>query len=251
MESSNPVLREGTFAQARSYGVSESMSIQGVVNKSFVLFGILLISGGWIWGKLLNSETPVSTLTELQGYIWGGAIGGFVLALVTTFRPHWAKYSASLYAMCQGFALGGISAVMEMKYPGIAMQAVALTLGTLFSMLTLYKTKVIQATEKFKSVVFVATMAIGVVYLAGWLLSFFNRSIPYIHESGMIGIGFSLFVVGIAALNLIMDFDFIERNASQGVAKYMEWYSAFSLMVTIVWLYIEILRLLSKLRSRR
>lgn len=254
METSNPVLRENIFSEARSVDSAESMTIQGAVNKTFILFGILLAGAAWVWGKIMQPAVPgieAAIPGNVGLYITGGALVGFVIALVTCFKTEWARVTAPIYALCEGLALGGISALLELRYPGIALQAVALTMAALFSLLTLYKTGVIRATERFKSIIFVATTAIAVTYLAGWILSFFHRGIPLIHESGMAGIGFSLVVVGIAAFNLIIDFDFIERNAERGAAKYLEWFAAFSLMITLVWLYMEVLRLLAKLRDRR
>ena len=254
METSNPVLRENVFNQARSYGSTDSMTIQGAVNKTFILFGILLASAAWVWGKVMQPAVPWAeggVSGNVGVYIGGGALVGFVIALVTCFKAEWAKVTAPIYALCEGLALGGISAIMEMRFPGIALQAVALTMAALFSLLTLYKTGVIRATERFKSIIFVATTAIAVTYFAEIILGFFHRGIPLINGSGIVGIVFSLVVVGIAAFNLIIDFDFIEQSAGRGVAKYMEWYAAFSLMITLVWLYMEILRLLSKLRERR
>ena len=180
-----------------------------------------------------------------------GGIAGFVVALVTVFKKNWAAVTGPLYAAAEGLFLGGFSALMEAQYPGIVLQAVGLTFGTLFGLLVAYKSGLIRATENFKLGVVAATGGIFVVYLATMGLGFFGVHIPYIHQSGWIGIGFSLFVVIVAALNLVLDFDFIERGAQSGAPHYMEWYAAFGLMVTLIWLYIEILRLLAKSRSRR
>jgi uncharacterized YccA/Bax inhibitor family protein len=180
-----------------------------------------------------------------------GLIGGLITAVVTTFKKEWSPITAPIYAVLEGFALGGISALLESQYEGIVIQAVALTFGTAGCLLMAYKSGVIKATENFKLGIFAATGGIGFIYLIGWIMSFFGTSIPYIHENGLIGIGFSLVVVVIAALNLVLDFDFIEKGAEQGAPKFMEWYGAFGLMVTLIWLYIEILRLLSKLNSRK
>ena len=250
METSNPVLKENAFTHARSFESGESMTIQGVVNKTFILFGILLASAAWVWSQMMQPAAG-SNPSGVGIYILGGGIVGFVMAMVTCFKAELAKITAPIYALCEGLALGGISAIMEIRYPGIATQAVALTLAALFSLLTLYKTGVIRATERFKSVIFVATMAIAVTYFAQFILGFFHRFVPVINTSSMGGIIFSFVVVGVAALNLIIDFDFIEQNAERRAEKYMEWYGAFALMVTLVWLYMEILRLLGKLRDRR
>ncbi|MCY7312389.1 MAG: Bax inhibitor-1/YccA family protein, partial [Pseudoxanthomonas sp.] len=177
-------------------------------------------------------------------------IGGMVLALVTIFKQTWAPVTAPMYALVEGFFLGAISAMYSHLYEGIVLQAVMLTIGTLFAMLFAYRTGLIKVTEKFKMGVVAATGGIFLVYLATIVLGLFGISVPFIHESGLVGIGFSLFVIVIAAMNLVLDFDFIEKGAEQGAPKYMEWYGAFSLMVTLVWLYLEFLRLLSKLQSR-
>jgi len=178
-------------------------------------------------------------------------IGGLITAFVTVFKKEWSQITAPIYAVLEGLALGGISAFFNAQYDGIVIQAVALTFGTAGCLLIAYKSGVIKATENFKLGIFAATGAIGLIYLVGMIMRFFGSGIPYIHENGLIGIGFSLVVVTIAALNLVLDFDFIEKGAEQGAPKFMEWYAAFGLMVTLIWLYLEILRLLSKLNSRK
>jgi uncharacterized YccA/Bax inhibitor family protein len=179
-----------------------------------------------------------------------GIIGGLIVALVTVFKQTWAPVTAPVYGLLEGLAIGGISAMFEAQYPGIVIQAVALTFGTCLVLLLAYKSRLIQATENFKLGVVAATGAIALIYFVSFILRMFGVHMPYIHGSGLIGIGFSIAVVTIAALNLVLDFDFIERGVQTGAPRYMEWYGAFGLMVTLIWLYIEILRLLSKLRSR-
>ena len=180
----------------------------------------------------------------------GGAIGGFVLALITTFKKEWSPVTAPMYALVEGFFLGAISAVFEARFPGIVFQAVLLTFGTLFALLAAYRSGLIKVTENFKLGVVAATGGIALLYLASFVLSFFNINVPVIHEASWLGIAFSLFVVVVAALNLVLDFDFIETGAAARAPKYMEWYGAFGLMVTLVWLYVEFLRLLSKIQQR-
>jgi len=177
-------------------------------------------------------------------------IGGFVLALVTVFKKEWSPVTAPLYALLEGLALGGISSFLDTAYPGIAIQAVGLTFGTLFVMLFLYTTGVLRATRKFVIGVVAATGAIFLVYMADFVMGFFGRNVPLLNDSGPWGIAISGIIVVVAALNLILDFDLIERGVQAGAAKYMEWYGAFGLMVTLVWLYLEILRLLAKSRRR-
>jgi uncharacterized YccA/Bax inhibitor family protein len=248
MRTANPTLNAGTFTgYARPYGDAEAMSIGGTVNKTGILLILCLLPAAWVWRKFFASNDPA----VVYPYLIGGLLGGFVVALVTVFKKNWAMVTAPIYALLEGLMLGALSAVFEARFPGIVIQAVGLTFGTLFALLMAYKSGMIKATENFKLGVVAATGGIALVYLASLALGFFGVSIPYIHGSGPIGIIFSLFVVVIAALNLVLDFDFIESGAASGAPKYMEWYAAFGLLVTLIWLYIEILRLLAKLRSRR
>jgi len=250
MRSGNPALSESTFLDLGSGAVVSrdggAMTLNGTVNKTGLLLLLAVITGAFSWSQMSISEAGVTGM----GYVWGGAIGGFVLALVTIFKKEWAPVTAPLYALLEGLFLGGISAVFEARFPGIVMQAVLLTFGTLFALLAAYRSGLVRATENFKLGVVAATGGIALIYLATIVLGFFNINIPYIHESGLIGIGFSLFVVVVAALNLVLDFDFIESGVEHGAPRYMEWYGAFGLMVTLVWLYVEFLRLLAKLQSR-
>jgi uncharacterized YccA/Bax inhibitor family protein len=249
MRTANPALNGNTFGRPAYASAASSgrMTINGTVNKTGVLLVILLIPATWIWGQVYGAwQSPAA-----GPLMMGGLIGGLVFALVTIFKKEWSPVTAPLYAACEGLVLGGISALMEMKFPGIVIQAVALTAGTLLCLLLAYRSGLIRATENFKLGIVAATGAIAMIYLTSFILGFFGVRIPFIHENGLIGIGFSLVVVVIAALNLVLDFDFIEQGAEHGAPKYMEWYAAFGLMVTLVWLYLEILRLLAKLNSRR
>ncbi|MGB7437123.1 MAG: Bax inhibitor-1/YccA family protein [Candidatus Acidiferrum sp.] len=244
MRSNNPVLKEAAFAGQPITG--EAMTIQGTVNKTGLLLFFVAISAAWTWG-LTHSETPAAA------YPWmiGGALGGFVVAMVTVFKKTWAPISAPIYALLEGLFLGGISAVLERSYPGIAIQAVSLTFAVLFVMLLAYKFGIIRATRGFKLGVIAATGGIMLVYLANMVMGFFfHTQMSFLYSSTPLGIGISLVIVVIAALNLIIDFDMIETAARMGAPKYMEWYGAFGLMVTLVWLYMEILRLLAKTRRR-
>jgi uncharacterized YccA/Bax inhibitor family protein len=178
-----------------------------------------------------------------------GALGGFVVAMATTFKRNWAPVTSPVYAILEGLFIGGISLVMEQKFPGLVLQAVMLTFGVMFALLAAYQSRIIRPSQTFKSVIVGATFGIVVVYLVSMVLQlFFHTAIPMINDGGPIGITFSLVVVGIAALNLVLDFDFIENGVASGAPKWMEWYAAFGLIVTLVWLYIEVLRLLSKMR---
>lgn len=244
LRSNNPVLKDKAFTGELAIG--EAMTIQGTVNKTGLLLLFVVVTAAWTWG-LSHSETPEAA------YPWmlGGLLVGFVTALVTVFKKTWAPISAPIYALCEGLALGGISAIFERAYPGIAIQAVSLTFGVMFVMLLAYKFGIIRATRGFKLGVIAATGAIAVVYLINMVMSLFlHTQMSFLYSSTPLGIGISLVVVIIAALNLILDFDMIENAARMGAPKYMEWYGAFGLMVTLIWLYLEILRLLAKTRRR-
>jgi uncharacterized YccA/Bax inhibitor family protein len=243
MRTSNPSLNSKTFERAApGAGV---MTIGGTVNKVGILLVLMLIPAAYMWNKVLTAWEP----SQAMGPAMLGALGAFVVALITIFKKTWAPVTAPIYAVLEGLFLGAISGVFHQKYPGIAMQAIALTMGTLFTLLLAYRSGIIRATENFKLGVVAATGGIAMLYLVNIVMGFFGASIPFIHESGTFGILFSLFVVVIAALNLVLDFDFIESGAAAGAPKYMEWYAAFGLMVTLVWLYLEMLRLLGKLRD--
>jgi uncharacterized YccA/Bax inhibitor family protein len=244
MRSGNPALSAKTFEDFRGYEQSTSMTIEGTATKTAILLAVVVAAASITWSRYLANAPIVMPL------MIGGLIGGLVFAIATCCKPIWAPITAPLYATAEGLFLGGISAIVDRMYPGIAIQAVGLTMGTLAGLLFAYRTGIIRATENFKLGIFAATSGICLLYMVGFIMSFFGGGIPYIHDSGPIGIGFSLFVVVIAALNLVLDFDFIEEGAKRGAPKYMEWYGAFGLLVTLVWLYLEILRLLSKLRNR-
>jgi uncharacterized YccA/Bax inhibitor family protein len=244
LRSNNPVLKASAFAGQLATG--DVMTIQGTVNKTGLLLFLVVVSAAWTWG-LGHSETPEAA------YPWmiGGALGGFVVALVTVYKKAWSPISAPIYALLEGLFLGGISALLERSYPGIAIEAISLTFAVMFVMLLAYKFGVIRATRGFKLGVIAATGGIALVYLANMVMSvLFHSQISVLYSSSPLGIGISLFIVVIAALNLIIDFDMIESAARMSAPKYMEWYGAFGLMVTLVWLYLEILRLLSKVRRR-
>lgn len=251
MRSGNPALKESTFLDLATgsvvQGDSQAMSLNGTVNKTGLLLLLTVLTAAYAWSQI--TITPEGA-TGLMPFMLIGGLGGFALAMVTIFKKTWAPVTAPAYALVEGLFLGAISSVFEARYPGIVMQAVMLTFGTLFALLFAYRSGLIKATENFKLGVAAATGGIFVLYLVSFGMRLFGKEMPYIHESGLIGIGFSLFVVVVAALNLVLDFDFIETGVEQRAPKYMEWYAAFGLMVTLVWLYIEFLRLLSKLQSR-
>jgi uncharacterized YccA/Bax inhibitor family protein len=244
--SSNPALNDKTFSQPWSVETEDAMTVQGTVNKTGVLMLCVMATAFWTWRGVFQSPD----LSGVSTWLMVGAIGGFILAMITIFKQTWSPVTAPLYALFEGLFIGGVSAIMELNYPGIALQAVGLTFGTCLMVLAVYTTGIVKATENFKMGIVAATGAIALVYVVTMVLGIFKVTVPYIHDSGIIGIGFSLVVVVIAALNLVLDFDFIENGARAGAPKYMEWYGAFGLMVTLIWLYLEILRLLAKLRSR-
>lgn len=247
MRTANPALNAKTFESVRyPVGAQGAMTLKGTVNKTGFLLAFLILSATYTWNLFFESGNPASVTPWLAA----GGIGGFIVAMVTVFKKNLSPITAPAYALLEGLFLGSLSAFFESRFPGIVVQAVALTFGTLFALLLAYRSGLIKATENFKLGVFAATGGICLLYFISFILSFFDTTVPYIHQSGIIGIGFSLFVVVIAALNLVLDFDFIENASESGAPKYMEWYGAFGLLVTLIWLYIEILRLLSKLNSR-
>jgi len=248
MQTANPVLNRTTFDSFPGFGFvqpANTMTVGGTVNKAGVLLACVVVSAAWSWNRFLTAPA------EVMPYLFGGAIVGLVLALITVFKMSWAPVTSPIYALAQGVVLGALSAMMESHYPGIALQAVAMTFGTLGCMLIAYRTGIVRATERFKMGVVAATGAIFLVYMGSWLLSMFGfQGFGLLHGNSPLSIGISVVIVVVAALNLVLDFDLIETGAQRGAPKYMEWYGAFALMVTLIWLYIEILRLLSKLRSR-
>ena len=251
MRSGNPVLSDSTFLDLGSGAVlsrpAAAMTLNGTLARTGILLFLTVLTAAFAWTQSVTAAGPTAAAPI---YLWGGAIGGLVLALVTIFKKQWAPLTAPAYAIVEGFFLGAISGIYAHLYQGIVIQAVLLTFGTLFALLFAYRSGMIKVTDKFRAGVVAATGGIFLIYLATIGLGFFGIHIPYIHESGLIGIGFSLVVVVIAALNLVLDFDLIETGINQGAPKYMEWFAGFALLVTLVWLYIEFLRLLSKLQSR-
>jgi uncharacterized YccA/Bax inhibitor family protein len=252
MKTSNPAFSGRTFENVPGSGyggmidATARMSLSGTVNKTGILLVCAIATAAWVWHVFVQTRD----MADVAPYLTVGALGGFVVAMVTVFKKDWAALTAPLYAALEGMVLGGLSALFEFRYPGVAFQAVGLTFGTLFVLLALYSTGVIKVTQKFRLGVFAATGGIMLFYLLEMILGFFHVQFLAINGGSGLGIVFSLFVCGIAALNLVLDFDFIEQGVNFGAPKYMEWYGAFGIMVTLVWLYLEILRLLSKIRSR-
>lgn len=247
MRGSNPTFREEALDRIGITGsdTTAAFSINGVIWKSALLLLLVIAGAGFTWQMVqANPAQP----EIFMPWLIGSLVIGFILALIISFKPNTAPALSPVYAVVEGVFLGAISSFLNLQYPGIAMQAVTLTMGVFIAMLMAYRAGLIKATEKFKSVVIACTMGIMVAYGLSLLLRLFGTTMPFIHESGPIGIGFSLVCVTIASLNLIIDFDFIEEMAAQRVPKSAEWYASFGLLVTVVWLYIEILKLLAKLR---
>jgi uncharacterized YccA/Bax inhibitor family protein len=245
-KSGNPAMN--VFQNTITLPGSGVMTERGTLNKFFMLFLLVMASASLTWKAFYDG-------VDIMPYTLGGAILGFITALVVIFKKEWAAYLTPVYALFEGVFLGGISAtynnVFAKSAPGIVTQAVLLTFGAVIAMYVLYRFRIIKVTEQFRSIIFIATAGIAIFYLLAMVLRLFHVDIAFIHEGSMLGIVFSLFVVCIAALNLLLDFDMIEKGVAAGAPKYMEWYGAFGLLVTIVWLYLEILRLLSKLANRK
>lgn len=250
-KSGNPTLTQKMFDKSMHIEASlqGTMSVRGAINKFGFLMLMVIAGAAYNWHLFEQGQSSmVSTLLMV------GVFGGLITGIAISFKPNWAGYLAPLYGLLEGLFIGGISAILNAafaeKYPGLIMQAVGLTFGVAIAMFLLYNFRVINATERFKSVIFTATLGIGIFYLLTMVLRMFGVNVGFMTDSSLLSIGISLFIVAIAALNLILDFDMIEQGAERGAPKFMEWYGAFGLMVTLVWLYLEILRLLSKLGSR-
>ena len=239
LRSGNPVLSKSTFTTTTN--VTDTMTIEGTVNKTMISL-FLLVGTGYFTFDVMN---PILLI--------GCAIGGLIIALITIFKKHWAPVTVPIYAVLEGGLLGGVSFMYNSMYEGIVTNAIFLTLGILISLLISYRSGLIKPTENFKLGIAAATGGIAIVYLINFVMGFFGSSmgVMNIENASLMSVGFSLLVVVIAALNLILDFDFIEEGAEKGAPKYMEWYGAFGLLVTLIWLYLEILRLLAKLNSRK
>lgn len=252
-KSSNPALSNSVFSKVQTGVQTDVMTVEGTVNKTGLMFLILAFAATFTWRKFfgaLEYGSAEGAFSVVAPWLIGGGIGGFIVALITVFSPRYSNITAPIYAVFEGLFLGGLSAFFEMQFPGMVMRAVALTFGVFFIMLFLFRSGKIRATGKFRMAIIGATGGIALIYFISFIVGLFGGNIGFLHGNSMFSIGFSLVVVGIAALNLILDFDFIQRGADAQAPKIMEWYGAFGLMVTLVWLYIEILRLLSKLASR-
>jgi uncharacterized YccA/Bax inhibitor family protein len=251
LRSHNPVLRDKIFQSLPATG--EPMTLNGTLVRTGLLLVLMIITGTWTWSHFMAAVAGgdlAAGAAAVQPYFWGGMIVGFILAIASAFKPNWTPLTAPLYALAEGTFLGAISAMFEVRYQGIVLQAVMASIGVLVVMLFLYRSGVIKVTQKFRMGVFAATGGIMLLYLVQWGISAFTGygGMSFVFGGGTFGILFSIFVVCIAALNLVLDFDLIERAKAAGAPEYMEWYCAFALMVTLVWLYLELLRLLANTR---
>lgn len=245
MRSGNPALNAKTFTRHLDQTGTDRMTLMGTVNKTGALLFILVMTSSITWKMTLTGQA------NALAFMIGGLVGGFIFAIVTCFKKHWAPITAPIYAALQGLFIGGISAQYAALYEGIVLQATGLTFGILFVLLAAYRSGLIKATENFKLGVVAATGGIFLFYMISIVLGMFGVQVSFLHDSSPLSIGISVFIVIIASLNLVLDFDFIENGAEGGAPKYMEWFAAFGLMITLVWLYIEILHLLAKLNNRR
>lgn len=253
-QSSNPVFSNSVFDRIQTGAQGDRMTVSGTVNKTGLMLLILTFAAIFTWRKFFGAydySTPQEAFSAVSTWLLVGGIGGFITALITTFGPKRAHITAPVYAVFEGLFLGGISALFESMYPGLVMRAVVLTFGVFFVLLLLYRSGTIRATGKFRMGVMAATGGIALVYLVSFIAGLFGANLNFLYGNSTLSIGISLVIVVVAALNLILDFDFIDRGVAAGSPKYMEWYSAFGLMVTLIWLYLELLRLLAKLASNR
>lgn len=252
-KSSNPVFGKNIFEQSVAGYNDEVMTVNGTINKTAIMLLIVILAATFTWRKFFGAIDPANPGVLPSGImVWTmvGAIGGFITAIITSFSPRRAAMTAPIYAVFEGLFLGAISALFEAMYPGLVMRAVLLTFGVFVVMLLLFRSGTIRVTDKFRTIIIAATAGVALVYFVSFIASLFGANMGFMYGGGMIGIGFSLVVVAIAALNLILDFDMIVRGANARAPQFMEWYGAFGLMVTLIWLYLEILRLLSRFASR-
>ncbi len=249
-KSSNPILQNKAFSKETAFTKNKVMTVNGAIEKTGILIFILIISAAYTWKMFFNSGDAETAMSSMSVWMIGGLVGGFIVALVTMFMKKYAGFLAPIYAILEGLFLGALSAFFESMYPGIVMNAVLGTFATFLFMLVAYRSGLIKVTDKLRSIIIAATGAVFIMYLMSWILGVFGVNVGMMHDDGMLSIGISVVVIVIAALNLLLDFDFIEKGSAMGAPKYMEWYSAFGILVTLVWLYLEILKLLSKLQGR-
>jgi uncharacterized YccA/Bax inhibitor family protein len=248
---SNPAFSSKIFEKTFTDVTDDTvMTLKGTANKSFLMLLLVILGASYTWRIFFQNPNPEVIPPALMTYMLVGGIGGFLISLLIMFRPVSSPWAAPVYAVLEGLFLGALSSFFEFKMPGIVIQAASLTILTLLAMLFLYRTGIIKVTEKFRMGVFAATGGIALMYFAGFILRLFGVDFPMMHSGGTLGIVIGLVICGVAALNLVLDFDFIERGTANRLPKFMEWYASFALMVTLVWLYLEILRLLARINIR-
>lgn len=249
-KTSNPTLGEGIINRFSFAATDRAMTVQGSINKTALLLALVVAGAAFTWSKVMASiESGVEV--GINGWMIAGSVAGFIIALIISFRQNLAPFLSPVYAICEGLFIGAISAHFEVMFPGLVLRAVLLTFSVMFALLFLYKMRILKATQRFRTILISATAGIAIAYLITFILSFFGFHMNFMYGGGSMGLIVSLLVVGVAALNLVLDFDFIENGAESGLPAYFEWYAAFGLMVTLVWLYIEILRLLAIVAGRR
>ena len=246
MRTANPALKEGTFTGIRAAAGEAAMTLQGTATKSMLLLLLTVFAASFTWRAVASGNVTILMPAALIG-----GLGGFIVAMITIFKPNVSPYTAPIYAVLEGLLLGAISSLYNARWAGLPLQAVGLTFGVFMAMLIVYRLGLVRATEKFRLGVVAATGGIAIMYLLSFVLGFFGVQMNFLRDSSPLSIGISVVIVVVAALNLVLDFDFIERGAASGAPKYMEWFGAFGLLVTLVWLYMEILRLLAKMQDRR
>jgi uncharacterized YccA/Bax inhibitor family protein len=249
-KTSNPTLGEKIIKDYAFAATDGAMTVQGTINKIALLLALVIAGAVFTWAKTM-SGVETGSVVGVQGWMIGGSISAFILALIITFKKNLAPILSPVYAICEGLCLGALSAYFEVMFPGLVMRAVLLTFSVLFGMLFMYKVQIIKVTQRFRAIVLAATVGIALAYLISFILNLFGVNMGFILGGGSFGLIISLVIVAVAALNLVLDFDFIEKGTEAGLPSFFEWYGAFGLMVTLIWLYIEILRLLATIASNR
>lgn len=249
-KTSNPTLGEGIINRFSFAATDRAMTVQGSINKTALLLALVVAGAAFTWSKVMTSiESGVEV--GINGWMIAGSVAGFIIALIISFRQNLAPFLSPVYAICEGLFIGAISAHFEVMFPGLVLRAVLLTFSVMFALLFLYKMRILKATQRFRSILISATAGIAIAYLITFILGLFGINMNFMYGGGSMGLIVSLMVVGVAALNLVLDFDFIENGSESNLPAYFEWYAAFGLMVTLVWLYINILRLLAIVAGRR
>jgi uncharacterized YccA/Bax inhibitor family protein len=249
-KTSNPTLGEGILNRFAFSATDRPMTVQGSINKTALLLALVIAGAAFTWSRVMTSvESGVAV--GIRGWMIGGSVVAFILAIVISFRQNLAPVLSPIYAICEGLFIGAMSAYFEVMFPGLVLRAVLLTFSVMFALLFLYKMRIVRATERFRTILITATAGIAIAYLITFIISLFGVNMSFMYGGGSLGLIVSLIVVAIAALNLVLDFDFIENGAESNLPSYFEWYGAFGLMVTLVWLYIQILRLLAIIAGRR